>query len=87
MNFPDTRPILLGRLSAKDFPQDSSVTIELFEGSVCRFRNAFYHHEGKWIVIYSEHAGYHMFLRTALGSIKGLVREESDHFARLNLFD
>lgn len=70
--FPE--PKLLGVVRAEDFPKDASVTVSLVDGSVCRFRNAFYHREDDWFVVYSERGGYHAFRLATILTIKGNVR-------------
>jgi len=75
-------PQLVGKLTVTDFP-DASVVVVTQDGSTCRFRSAFYHREGDWIAVYTEHSCYHMFLLSSISSIKGMVREENDRFALL----
>lgn len=76
-------PKLTGQLTAADFPVEGSVTVVLQDGSTCRFRNAFYHREGDWVAVYTEHAGYHMFSFVTVSAIKGHVRVPDDRYVGL----
>lgn len=81
MSFP--KPELEGSLTVKDFPHEASVTVVLSDGSTCRFRNAFYHREGEWVVVYTEHVGYHPFRFNTISAIKGHVRTVEDKYVGL----
>ena len=83
MSFYGPEPSLVGKLSCTDFPNEGSVTVKLSDGSIGRFKNAFYHREGAWIAVYSEHAGYYMFKLSCIDSIMGHVRTDDDRFALL----
>ena len=51
-------------LRAPDFPAQS-VLVTLEDGTVCVFKRAFHlpHPEdGRWVCVFSEHAGYHEFV-------------------------
>lgn len=81
MTYPRVKP-QLKKLKTSDFP-DESVTVVLDDGSTFRIRNAFFHHEGDWIAVYSSTAGYHLFPLAKISSVKGNVYEENDRFAYL----
>lgn len=61
-------PELLGKLSAYHFPGTHVEIVIADLGSdylhveaACHYRRAFWCREGNWIVVYSEHSGYHAF--------------------------
>jgi hypothetical protein len=61
-------PELAGRLDAFSFPDrdDGTVVLTFEDGSVVVFQHAFTCMEGEWVVVYTEHCGYHAFLAESL---------------------
>jgi hypothetical protein len=55
-------PALLGQLSAKSF--NTRLSIDFEDESTVRFNCAFavYEGQGKYLVVYTEHNGYHVFM-------------------------
>ena len=76
-------PSLEGKLTEEDFPKEKSVTVVTQDGSTIRLRDAFYHREGDWIVVYTRQSGIFSFKLTAVYTVKGLARTVEDRFAIL----
>jgi hypothetical protein len=55
------RPWFAGYLSVFDFPQ-TPVAVNFDDGSFVCFDSAFFVQEDEFLVIYTEHQGYHVFL-------------------------
>ncbi len=72
---PQPTPARLGTLTAEDFPTGlSPVEVEFEDGSYVMFNHAFYSREDRWIAVYTEHNGYHLFFADSVETIKGTER-------------
>lgn len=67
----DHKPELYGKLSATDFDK-GSVWLIMEDGTTCDFKHAFWRYENNnWVVVYTEHNGYFIFLKDAISSMFG----------------
>lgn len=58
------KPELAGTLKAGDF--DGEVILTFEDGSLVHFQYAFARQEGEFLVVYTEHCGYHAFFYKGL---------------------
>jgi hypothetical protein len=65
-------PELAEKLTAHDFHSDDLVMVDFEDNSRCDFKHAFFRREGKYVVVYTEHCGYHSFYDNSITFLFGM---------------